>query len=273
MDGVAAMHQDLPLLQVTALCKQYRSGSSHLVAVQDATLSLQRGEIVCLLGPSGCGKSSLLLTVAGLQPADGGQILLEGQPLTQPHPQVGVVFQEPCLLPWRTVWANVALGLQLVHQALPKAAIAQRVHRALCLVGLEQFAQHYPHQLSGGMAQRVALARALVRQPVLLLMDEPFAALDAPTRQHLRCLLLQVVHQLGTAVLMVTHDIDEAIFLADRVLLMGARPGRIEAEWHISLPHPRLYRDPQMLRLHAAILDRLAEHTTLSGKEVVDWVI
>lgn len=261
------------LLQVQALCKVYRSGASRLVAVQDATFSVQRGEVVCLLGPSGCGKSSLLLTVAGLQPADGGQVLLDGQPMAQPHPQVGVVFQEPCLLPWRNVWANVALGLQLAHQRIPKAMIAQRVHRALCLVGLEQFAHHYPHQLSGGMAQRVALARALVRQPLLLLMDEPFAALDAPTRQHLRYMLLQIVHRLDTAVLMVTHDIDEALYLADRILLMGARPGRIEAEWHVSLNHPRQYRDPQVLHLHAAILDRLAEHTTINGKEVVDWVI
>ncbi|GIV21142.1 MAG: ABC transporter ATP-binding protein [Armatimonadota bacterium] len=261
------------LLQVNALRKEYRSHHSCLVAVQDATFSIRRGEVVCLLGPSGCGKSSLLLTVAGLQPADGGQILLNGQPLSQPHPQIGVVFQEPCLLPWRTVWANVALGLQLLPQPLTKTAMAQRVHHALVLVGLEQFAHHYPHQLSGGMAQRVALARALVRQPLLLLMDEPFAALDAPTRQHLRCLLLQIVHQLGTAVLMVTHDIDEALFLADRVLLMGARPGRIEAEWRVALPHPRQYRDSQMLHLHATILDRLAEHTLLNGKEVIHWVI
>ncbi|GIV15645.1 MAG: ABC transporter ATP-binding protein [Armatimonadota bacterium] len=261
------------LLQVDALRKEYRSHHSCLVAVQEATFSIRRGEVVCLLGPSGCGKSSLLLTVAGLQPADGGQILLDGQPLSQPHPQIGVVFQEPCLLPWRTVWANVALGLQLLPQLLPKTVVAQRVHRTLSWVGLEQFAHHYPHQLSGGMAQRVALARALVRQPLLLLMDEPFAALDAPTRQHLRCLLLQIVRRLDTAVLMVTHDIDEALFLADRVLLMGARPGRIEAEWRISLPHPRQYRDPQMLHLHATILDRLAEHTLLNGKEVVDWVI
>lgn len=267
------MNGETPLLQVRELRKEYRTGKRSLVALERVSLQLHAGETVCLLGPSGCGKSSLLLTVAGLQPADGGQVLLCGEPLSQPSPQVGVVFQEPCLLPWRTVWANVALGLQLAHQRLPKATVTERVQRALCLVGLEPFAHHYPHQLSGGMAQRVALARALVRQPLLLLMDEPFAALDAPTRQHLRCLLLQVVRQLGTAVLLVTHDIDEALFLGDRVLLMSACPGRIEAEWRVPTPHPRQYRDPQMLHLHATILDRLAEHTTLAGREVIDWVI
>ncbi|MCS7308999.1 MAG: ABC transporter ATP-binding protein [Armatimonadetes bacterium] len=267
------MSVEPPLLQVSGLRKEYRTGKQSVVAVDGVSFCLRQGEVVCLLGPSGCGKSSLLLTVAGLQPADGGQVLFCGEPLSQPHPQVGVVFQEPCLLPWRTVWANVALGLQLSHQSLPKAAVAERVRRALSLVGLEPFSHHYPHQLSGGMAQRVALARALVRQPLLLLMDEPFAALDAPTRQHLRCLLLQIVRQLGTTVLLVTHDIDEALFLGDRVLLMTACPGRIEAEWQVPAPHPRQYRDPRMLHLHATILDRLAEHTVLSGKEVIDWDI
>lgn len=267
------MTSTLPLLQVRDLCKRYRLGKQTFTAVQGVSFELRQAEVVCLLGPSGCGKSSLLLTVAGLQSADSGQVLLNGQPLDKPHAQVGVVFQEPCLLPWRNVWANVALGLQIGEQPLPAEAVNERVLRALRLVGLEMFAQSYPHQLSGGMAQRVALARALVRQPFLLLMDEPFAALDAPTRQHLRCLLLHVVSQLRTAVLLVTHDIDEALFLADRILLMSSSPGRIEAEWRVPVPHPRHYRDPQVLHLHAAILDRLSEHATINGKEVIDWVI
>jgi NitT/TauT family transport system ATP-binding protein len=264
-----------PLLQVTNLCKVYRTRTASVTAFQGVSFTVHRGEVVCLLGPSGCGKSSLLLTIAGLQPADGGEVRLEGQPLREPHPQVGVVFQNPCLLPWRNVAGNIALGLQLRHQRLDSSQVRRRVHSVLCGVGLELFSRHYPHQLSGGMAQRVALARALVRKPVLLLLDEPFASLDAHTRQHLQCVLLQMVHQYATTCLMVTHDIDEALFLADRVLLMSARPGHIEQEWRVDVPHPRRYRDPQMLHLHATVMDHLARHSALndSEKEVLDWVI
>ena len=263
------------LLRVADLTKVYRTRDATVVAFEHISFEVRQGEIVCLLGPSGCGKSSLLLTVAGLQPADEGELLLDGKPLHEPHPDVAVVFQDPCLLPWRNVWSNVALGLQLRHEKLSSAVLRRRVQSVLCAVGLEAFARHYPHQLSGGMAQRVALARALVRNPALLLLDEPFAALDAHTRHYLQCTLLQLVHGQNTTCLLVTHDIDEALFLADRVLLMSASPGRIEQQWHIPVPHPRQYRDPQMIHLHATVLEHLAKHSTIreEAKEVADWVI
>lgn len=263
------------LLRVADLTKLYRTRDAALVAFEHISFEVRQGEIVCLLGPSGCGKSSLLATIAGLQSADAGEVLLNGNPLREPHPDVAVVFQDPCLLPWRNVWSNVALGLQLRHEQLPSAVLRRRVQSVLCAVGLEAFARHYPHQLSGGMAQRVALARALVRNPALLLLDEPFAALDAHTRHYLQCTLLQLVHGQNTTCLLVTHDIDEALFLADRVLLMSASPGRIEQQWHIPVPHPRQYRDPQMIHLHATVLEHLAKHSTIreEAKEVADWVI
>ncbi len=262
-----------PLLSVRGLTRHLPSRGGVLTVFEGVTFDVHQGEIVCLLGPSGCGKTTLLQTIAGLQPASKGLVCFAGSTLTAPHPEIGLVFQDANLLPWFTVWQNVSLGLRLRSGRRTGVDVPSAVNRALQSVGLDGFARLYPHQLSGGMAQRVALARALVRQPRLLLMDEPFAALDAFTRRHLQSLLVKLVRERQTAVLLVTHDIDEALFVGDRVLLMTARPGRIEREWRIQAPHPRWQQNEQMLSLHAYILEHLSQHSWVNEEEVVTWVI
>jgi len=198
-------------------------------------------EIVALLGGSGCGKSTLLRVLAGLQAPSSGTLTFLDAPLTAPSPRSALVFQQASLLPWLNVTANVGFGLDFSRQ--PKIARAehdQRVQAAIEAVGLAGSERRYPAALSGGMAQRVALARALARQPALLFADEPFSALDAITRAEMQTLLVDVVHRWHSAVLLVTHDIDEAILVADRIVLMGSQPGRIMHEWQVDLPRPRL---------------------------------
>ena len=218
-------------------------------------LTVNPGEIVALLGGSGCGKSSLLRVLAGLAKPQAGQVLLEGQTLSTPHPRAALLFQQPSLLPWLRVDANVAFGLDFERQ--PKTTADERearVRAALDAVGLLPAARLWPSQLSGGMAQRVALARALAREPLLLFADEPFSALDAITRAEMQSLLVDVVHRFHAAVLLVTHDIDEALAVADRVLLMGA--GGWRAQWTLppaADPRARAALRPDVLdALHSA---------------------
>ncbi|WP_445289260.1 ABC transporter ATP-binding protein [Variovorax atrisoli] len=211
---------------------------------EKVSLEVAPREIVCLLGGSGCGKSTLLRTLAHLEaPAAGrasGQIRFLGEPLAAPHPRAAMVFQQPGLLPWLDAARNVGFGLGFARQPrLERARREQRVQDALAAVGLAGQGGLYPSQLSGGMAQRVALARALAREPVLLLADEPFSALDAITRAEMQDLLVELVHRWQTAALLVTHDIDEAILVADRILLMGGAPGRIVREWRVPAQRPR----------------------------------
>jgi NitT/TauT family transport system ATP-binding protein len=205
-----------------------------LPVLQDVSLRVAPGEFVALLGPSGCGKSTLLRLVAGLDAPRRGRIVVDEAEVNGPDPSRVVVFQDPTLFPWRTVWENAALGLQAQGRLRQSRG---RVDAALALVGLTQFAKAYPHQLSGGMAQRAALARALVREPRLLLLDEPFASLDALTRIRMHDLVLNLWGAHAPAVLIVTHDVDEAISLADRVLVLDG--GRIAAQERIDLPRPR----------------------------------
>lgn len=211
---------------------------------EKVSLEVTPREIVCLLGGSGCGKSTLLRTLAHLEaPAAGrasGQIRFLGEPLAAPHPRAAMVFQQPGLLPWLDAARNVGFGLGFARQPrLERARREQRVQDALAAVGLAGQGGLYPSQLSGGMAQRVALARALAREPVLLLADEPFSALDAITRAEMQDLLVELVHRWQTAALLVTHDIDEAILVGDRILLMGGAPGRIVREWRVPAQRPR----------------------------------
>lgn len=201
----------------------------------DVSLAIAPGEIVALLGGSGCGKSSLLRVLAGLATPRAGTLRFLGEPLRTPHPRSALLFQQPSLLPWLRVEANVAFGLDFAHQPPTTAAErAARVAEALAAVGLADAARRHPAQLSGGMAQRVALARALARQPQLLFADEPFAALDAITRASMQALLVDVVHRWHCGVLLVTHDLDEALRVADRVLLMGQ--GRLVRTWTVPRP-------------------------------------
>jgi NitT/TauT family transport system ATP-binding protein len=212
-----------------------------LAALDDVDLSIRRGEIVALIGPNGSGKSTLLRVIAGLLPADRGEARFDGRPIQGPDPRIGLVFQDPRLLPWRTVAANVAYPLELAGVAPAERArqSASLVH----LVGLDDEAARRPSQLSGGMRQRAALARALALEPELLLLDEPFSALDELTRERLNLELLAIAARTGTTCVVVTHSVQEAIFLADRVVVLSDRPGRVVADLAIDLPRPRSLDD------------------------------
>ena len=206
-------------------------------ALEDITFDIEDGEFVALLGPSGCGKSTLLNLLAGFETRSGGDVTFDGSPVEKPGPDRGVVFQEASLFPWLSVWDNITFGPRV--QGLKREAYESKARDMLRLVGLEAFAGALPAQLSGGMRQRVGIARVLVMSPKALLMDEPFGALDAQTRLSMQQLLLDVWQTLGTTVLFVTHDIDEAVLLADRICIMSSRPGRITREIAVSLPRPR----------------------------------
>ncbi|MCZ8190416.1 MAG: ABC transporter ATP-binding protein [Microcystis aeruginosa Ma_MB_S_20031200_S102] len=255
---------DYPVLILKNLHKRYKTRNGYRTVFEDINLQVRSGEVVCLLGASGCGKSTLLATAAGLQSADGGEIQLHSRPLQAPDIRSSIVFQSPALLPWLTVWQNVAFGLKLKRMPrLDHQQLQERVHTAVKSVKLEGFERAYPHQLSGGMAQRVSLARVLARRPSLLLLDEPFSALDAITRFEMQKLLLEVIDLYHSTVLLVTHDIDEALLVADRVLLMGRHPVGIRREWTISMPKPRFESAKLLSDLRQSIFQELALVLTL----------
>jgi len=227
------------------------SEAARLQVIEALDLEIAPGEFVALLGPSGCGKSSLLRLVAGLEPASAGQLLQDGKPITDPDPSRIVVFQDPTLFPWRSVWDNVALGLQA--RGLLKTQ-GHRVDEALALVGLEAFARALPHELSGGMAQRVALARALVNDPRLLVLDEPLGKLDSLTRLTMQTELVALWQRQGFSALLVTHDVEEALFMAQRVVVFSERPARIREVLVNDLPYPRHRGDPRLAELRRQAL-------------------
>jgi NitT/TauT family transport system ATP-binding protein len=248
------------VLSARALSLGYaQAGQSRVNCIlRDFSLELQAGEIVALLGPSGVGKSSLLRTLAGLQPAQTGDIRVLGEPLKGPHPKLGFVFQDPCLLPWLTLEENVGFGLDFRNQPhLDEAQRGERVQRAIAEVDLLGARTRYPDELSGGMAQRTSLARSLARAPQILLLDEPFSALDEVTRGEMQTLLLQITTRHHTAAVLVTHDIDEALILADRILLIGGQPGHLIGQWQPDRSHPRDETDPHLTTLRVEILQAL----------------
>jgi NitT/TauT family transport system ATP-binding protein len=224
------------LLVLSDVTKEFTSKRNHVRAVSETSFTLGRGEFTSIVGPSGCGKSTVLKIMAGLMPASGGQVTLRGQPVLGPRPDIGIMFQSPVLLPWRQILPNVLLPAEI--QKLP-GDFRREAKDLLALTGLDGFEKHYPAELSGGMQQRVAMCRTLLRKPDLLLLDEPFGALDSITRETLNDELLRLARSRNMTVLLVTHSIDEAIYLSDRVLLMSARPGRIVADWRIDLPAQR----------------------------------
>jgi NitT/TauT family transport system ATP-binding protein len=232
-----AIRASTPLLQVRSLAKVFSRQGKRVVALENFDLTVHDGEFVAIVGPSGCGKSTFLHMLGGFEPSDGGTMMLNGEVVHGPGPDRGMLFQEYALYPWRTVTGNILWPLEIQH--VPKAEREKTLERLLSMVGLGQFRNHYPGELSGGMKQRVALARLLALDPRILLMDEPFGALDAQNRELLQEELQQIWNASRKTVLFVTHDIDEAIYLADRVIVFTARPGRIKADIEIDLRRPR----------------------------------
>ena len=250
-----AAGDDASSLRVVGVSKHFTSpDGADVHALQSVTLSVAAGEMVSLIGPSGCGKSTLLRLLAGLDAPDGGELWVGGERIAGPSAERGLMFQDPNLFPWLTVRKNIQSGL------VARGVLREKRHEVdefLRLVGLEPFANAYPHQLSGGMAQRVALARALVNHPRVLLLDEPLGALDAFTRMRMQDEVLRLWRARGTTMLLVTHDIDEAIYMCDRIVIMTHRPGRIERVIDVALDRPRDRNDARFLALRSEILEML----------------
>src|ERR1700760_4110551 len=233
----------VPILQMKNVGKIYAQNGRAIEALRGANLTVKKGEFICLIGASGCGKSTLLRMAAGLEAATSGDVLMWGVPIKGPGRSRGMVFQDYGLFPWLNVRDNIGYGQKSSGRA--KTEIRETTDRFIELVGLQRFADVYPHQLSGGMKQRVAIARVLANDAELVLMDEPFGALDAMTRERLQDELVEIWSRTGLTVLFVTHAIEEAIFLADRVVVMSPGPGRIDTEYVIDLPRPRDIASPE----------------------------
>lgn len=253
----------MAVVQLCNVSKRYRTSEGVAIeALRGIDLTVQHGEFTALVGPSGCGKSTLLRIIAGLDRASSGSINIFGAPVTGPVASAGIMFQDALLMAWRTALDNVLLPIEVLRRDIP--SYRERARALLTLVGLEGFERRYPHELSGGMQQRVALARALIHDPELLLMDEPFAALDEITREQMGLELLRIWIETGKTVLFVTHSISEAVFLADRVLVLSARPGLLRAEIHVELPRPRSAKVRGM-RLYTNYCQQIREQLGLLG--------
>jgi NitT/TauT family transport system ATP-binding protein len=252
----AATAERKAAIQVSNLSIVFDSNRGQVIAVDRVSFDVSYGEFVCIVGPSGCGKSTVLNSIAGLEIPFEGEILVEGVAVRRPRPDVGMVFQQPHLFPWKSVRRNIAHGPRMAGKSAQEAnAIAEDL---IALIGLKRFADAYPNTLSGGMQQRVAIARALANQPRVLLMDEPFGALDAQTRAVMQDNLLELRDRIKATIVFVTHDIDEAILLSDRVLIMSAGPGRILRQLAVDLPRPRsnaILLEPAYLALKKDCLD------------------
>jgi NitT/TauT family transport system ATP-binding protein len=225
------------ILEVRHLGKIYKSNKGDVTALKDINFKTHRREFVCILGPSGCGKSTLIRILAGLESHTSGDVLLDGRPVNGPGRDRGMVFQGYTLFPWLTVKKNVMFGLEMNNVSASEAG--REAALWLELIGLEKFANAYPHELSGGMKQRVAIARALINQPRILLMDEPFGALDAQSRAKMQAHLLEIWRNIDITIVFITHDLDEAIFLADRILVLKAHPGEVQELIEVPVPRPR----------------------------------
>ena len=251
-------------ISITRVEKVFHDATGHAVqALSEVNLEINPGEFVSLVGPSGCGKSTLLRIIAGLGLLTAGTIKLDGEIIEEPHYTRGLVFQDPTLFPWLTIRKNIAVGLEARRTDRSRG---DEVEEYLNLVGLNGFGDSFPHQLSGGMAQRVALARALINHPKVLLLDEPLGALDAFTRMQMQDELLRIWQERRTTIIFVTHDIDEAIYLSDRIVIMSPRPGRIQEIIPVPIGRPRARNHPDFFRLRSQILELLhfAQEESLS---------
>jgi NitT/TauT family transport system ATP-binding protein len=251
-------HQDL--LTIRGVTKRFAVGEVEALAPVD--LAIPRGEFVCMIGASGCGKSTLLRIIAGFEEPTTGEVAIDGKPVTGPGSDRGMVFQDYALFPWMTVRQNISFGPRQRH--LAREEIDKTTDEFVRMVGLERFADRYPNQLSGGMKQRVAIARVLANNANILLMDEPFGALDALTREQLQNELLQIWKRTGVTTIFVTHSVEEAVLLADRVLVMSAGPGRIDSDFRIDLPRPRDVSSPEFNALRRDVARRLTSHLALA---------
>ncbi|PPQ33868.1 ABC transporter ATP-binding protein [Rhodoblastus sphagnicola] len=246
-------------MQVQAASKAYHFGRDRVRALDSVSFSVREGEFVSLLGPSGCGKSTLLWAIAGLKALDSGTVSLDGDPILKPHPAIACIFQEPTLLPWRTVAENIAFPLELRRDQ--RDGSKERIARLIKRVGLEGFERHFPKALSGGMQQRASIVRALAAEPSVLLMDEPFSALDPFTREDMNLLLQDIWIETGKTMILVTHNIEEAVLLSDRIVVMTPRPGRVRKVVEINLPRPRtaeVLTTPEVFTLIAGIRRAIA---------------
>ena len=246
------------LLAIRGVTKRFAVGDDEIEALARIDLSIDEGQFVCLIGASGCGKSTLLRIIAGFEEPTTGEVLVRTKPITGPGSDRGMVFQDYALFPWMTVRRNIGFGPR--QRGLPREQIREITDEFVKLVGLERFANRYPSQLSGGMKQRVAIARVLANSANILLMDEPFGALDALTREQLQHELLQIWARTGVTVIFVTHSVEEAVLLADRVLVMSAGPGRIENDIAIELPRPRDVSSPEFNTVRRDVARRLTSH-------------
>jgi len=244
-------------LSMQHLRKVFTDDERQVVALEDFTLDVKDGEFVCLLGPSGCGKTTVLRILAGLETSSGGEVLLQGKPVRSAGPDRGMVFQEFALFPWRTVRRNIEFGLEV--KGVPEHERRDVSSKYIDLVGLAGFENAHPHQLSGGMKQRVAIARALANEPKVLLMDEPFGSLDAQTRNLMQRELLRIWSATKKTVMFVTHSVDEAVFLADRIVVMTARPGRVREVFEVGLPRPRDRTSREFIEVRGKVLTELDE--------------
>jgi len=234
-----------------------RDDGESVLAIDNVNLSIDDDEFISFVGPSGCGKTTLLRIIAGLDQSSTGEVMVDGSRILGPGPKVGMVFQEYSLFPWRTVLDNIAFGLEM--RGISKQDRYEIARRYISLVGLEQFEQSYPYELSGGMRQRVAIARALANDPDLLLMDEPFGALDAQTRNKMQTELLTIWERSKKTILFVTHSVDEAVYLSDRIVVMSPRPGRIRSVVPVTIPRPRIRTAPEFGELRRDVLSLIEE--------------
>jgi nitrate ABC transporter ATP-binding subunit len=253
-------HQDL--LTVRGVTKRFTVGDDEVEALAPVDVTISKGEFVCMIGASGCGKSTLLRIIAGFEEPTTGHVLIDGKPVTGPGSDRGMVFQDYALFPWMTVRQNISFGPRQRH--LAREEVDRTTDEFVKMVGLERFADRYPNQLSGGMKQRVAIARVLANNANILLMDEPFGALDALTREQLQNELLQIWKRTGVTTIFVTHSVEEAVLLADRVLVMSAGPGRIDSDFRIDLARPRDVSSPEFNALRRDIARRLTSHLVLA---------
>ena len=260
-------------IDIHDLCIVFDTPAGDFTAVDRVSFQARPGEFLCLLGPSGCGKSTVLNAIAGFEPPASGQMNVLGREVRGPGPERGMVFQQPNLFPWRTVRGNIGHGPRMARKS--RREIKEKTDRLIEMVGLTRFAEAYPHMLSGGMQQRVALARSLANQPQILLMDEPFGALDAQTRAMMQEHLLALWAKIGATIVFVTHDVDEAVFLADRVLIMTASPGQIRSDLTVNLARPRdvsMLSEPAFLELRRTCLEVIREESARAfAQQGVAW--